>query len=229
MNLYLLIQLILILIFIKSYKSNNKKYYIGIIYIVICLFCGLTYNNGSDWPNYQRYFENISFDNFSNIKHEKLFLIYLLVMKNIFIRFNNFYFINMLFLISSYLVIIKKFPKKIQIFSFILFYFYLGTSLIDGALRQQIATALFYRFGILNLKKNTSFFLIIIIIISFFHKSALALIFLPFALKYIKINIRKMLIIYLILLFINQLEISNYLLNILKDSYYFIKYKNSEY
>ncbi len=180
--MYLLIYGIL---FLSSLKKNSK-YFEGFIYkllfVILWLFLGLRWGQGTDFFGYQYIFThsrswNQVVNNPYNL-HSEIgfrFLCYL---------FQENYSLMIFFISSFEMLMLYRFFKIFEsdcCLSLLLFYptFYL--TYYFSALREGIAIAIFIGLGLpwLIHKKNYILFLISVIISTFFHTSSIVLILVP--------------------------------------------------
>ncbi len=170
----------------------------GLAMMLPIFICGLRYNVGTDFENYQQWF-NYYLSNKISLKSEEIGFGILIKLIQLFTRNPQFLFLTVAAIINILIILfIRKHTKYFELgyFLFVALYFYYSTFNI---LRQWIAIAIFLYAIKYIYSRNIKKYLIFIFIACTFHKTAIIAIPIYFILN-MKLNKKNIIIILLMIL-----------------------------
>ena len=160
------------LFFLSFAKLNHKqtKAAMLITVIVLILFDGLRWENGSDWLQYQSYFDRCLYQ--ENERYELGYVYINKFVRSLTSEYNVFLFLHATFLYSILFYLFKRYSVYPLLSFFLFFTLFLG---YQGMNRQYLALCFGYIAIIYLLKGSRLLFFSFVAIGSFFHMSVLML------------------------------------------------------
>lgn len=190
--------ILLSLYFLSMINLKNKKIE-EITFIIMALFLCASYFNGSDWRQYELYYNLITFENFKEIYFEKGYVLYNLIFKYLKIDFFEMFIFTKIIIILIFKKIIFKYSEN-KYLTMGLFFSFMGIFLfIDCPFRNLIAIGIVL-YAQKYLTKSKIKYILFIIMASLFHNSAI--IFILLIIKLRKTFKKEILFIIIILIFI---------------------------
>lgn len=186
--IYLVIFNLIFIIFLLNIKKRESEYF---LFFILCIFFCFSYFNGSDWRNYERYYNIYDLSTYLLYPFEKGYTLYSGIYKYLGIEFFNYFILTKILCFCSFFFLIKKYSLNIY-FSLLIFFTQLGLYLfIDCPLRTLISINIFF-IGINYIGKKDYLYIIFVTTSFFFHQSVAIFFVLPILWKiYIKLNLSK--------------------------------------